>query len=185
MSYPLVDDVTEGLRAEVTRRLRSEDLPDAAYAAIGGLTRTRLGVDRLRHEVTALPNRARNLPNTTYNVAAGSVTSMTRLGIRTMGDIQVLVESTYAELVTTGEDAVVTAAAERAVRKRMARAEDQVTPRVAAAAVRLQARRRRRQQMANNRSQNPRVQRAREFASRSAQRFAEMNAPVLEDDPQD
>lgn len=183
MTNPMVEMVPPGIRNELKRRVVDDGLPDAAYAAIGGVEYTRDQIAQLPDRVSELPGRAQGLPDATFTIATGALYALSRRSQSTVNQVREDLTRAYTGLVVLGEESLVSATAERAVRKRVARAEDRIAPRVAAAAVRVQARRRRRQQSSAANPGAKRSARARAFATRSAARFAEMNAPVLADPP--
>lgn len=88
------------------------------------------------------------------------------------------VAAQYSAMVERGQSRSVEIAAERAVRNRVSRMEDRVAPSAARATVRLNDRRKR---LARSRAAE-RAAAARGRAKAAAERFNEINSPVLADD---
>lgn len=84
----------------------------------------------------------------------------------------------YSAFVTRGQDRCVEIATERAVRARVSRLEDRVAPSAARATVRLNERRKR----WNASPTATRAATAKERARAAANRFNELNTPVMESD---
>ena len=84
----------------------------------------------------------------------------------------------YSALVQRGQDRSIEIAAERAVRDRVSRFEDRVAPAAARASVRVNERRK----QWNNSRVSDRAATARARARAAAERFNELNSPVLADD---
>jgi len=141
------------LTDSVACRAREQSLPSALYAVVGASD--------------AMSTRA----NETWDSLAA--------GPRRVID---QVEGTYERLVGRGQERVLHLGADRAVRAKFSQVEDSLAPKAANLAVRYAERAQRAQASPARKRTVARARRAKETARRSADRFAEMNAPVLLDD---
>lgn len=165
----------------IRKTISEQGLPDAAYAVAGA-------VDLALAEFTQLPKTLYKAPATAQSSSQDFVLNQaaeaTTEGRRFVASLNTHVTDVYIRLVERGEHKVVHMATERAVRQRVGTVEDRVAPKMAQAAVRLQQRKRRWQETRRTNNAMVAVRRTRRAARRSAERFAEMNAPVLEDQSQ-
>ena len=125
-----------------------------------------------------------DLPGPVYAVVGlvDGVSQQTRDAIsaatRTPASLAATALTRYSALVERGQSRSVEIAAERAVRARVSRVEDRVAPSAARATVRLNERRRK---WAQSRTAE-RAATTRARAKAAADRFSELNSPVLIDD---
>lgn len=151
--------LTDDARKALARRVLDGDAPGPVYAVVGF-------ADRLAADTA----QARAL----FGGGVGSVVSGLVAVPKVVWDTAT---TEYSTLVRRGEERSVELAAERAVRKRVTRFEDRIAPRAARTTVRVNEHRK---QWAASRARRHAV-RARRQARAAAQRFAELNAPVLEE----
>lgn len=183
----------EPLTENLSRHLARLEVPRSVYAAIGAATALRQdGPDELRHRTAAAWADVQQLP---VDIAAGALAGV-QSAATTAGDAAGAigaavsrmgsgVAATYNTLAERGHDEAVAFAAERAVRARVSRVEDRVAPKAGRAAVRFLERRRRLQESPAVRRTASAAQRTRFAARRGAERFSQMNAPVMAADPDD
>lgn len=153
--------LTDDARKAVTRRVLDGDAPGPVYALVGLIDR-----------VATDSAQARSLFGGGVGSAVSGLVSVPKV-------VWDAATSEYSALVQRGEERSVEIAAERAVRKRVTRFEDQIAPRAARTTVRVNERRK---QWAASRARRHAL-RARQQARAAARRFGELNAPVLEDEP--
>lgn len=182
---PLTDSLSQHLaRIEVPRGL---------YAAIGAAAALRSdGPEEVRQRTAAAWADVQRLP---VDIATGALAGV-QTAAATAGDTAAAMgaavsrmgsgaAATYNTLADRGRDEAVAFAAERAVRARVSRVEDRVAPKAGRAAVRFLERRRRLQESPAVRRTASAAQRTRFAARRGAERFSQMNAPVMAADPDD
>lgn len=153
-----VPSIVADAKRAVTRKVLDGDLPGPVFALFGLVDRVATDTDAARSRLTGS--------------AAAGLAAVPRA-------LWSAATTEYSTLVQRGEQRSVEIAAERAVRKRVSRFEEQIAPRAARTTVLVNERRKRWAASPARR----RTQAARARAHAAAQRFAELNAPVLADEP--
>lgn len=162
--------IPESIRSNI----KKNGLPDAGYALAGVL-------DLAQSEFTALPRTISSAPLSAWSLASNHTGAAASEGVRLLVTFRTVADETYVNLVQRGERRLVEVSTERAVRRKVGQVEDNVAPKAARAAVRLQHRRRRLQESPRIQDAVATARQTHIAARRSADRFAEMNAPVLMD----
>ena len=168
MGTALTDLIPESIRSSI----RKNGLPDVGYAIAGVL-------DLAHSEIVALPGTITSAPVSAWVIANDQAGAAAIEGARLAASLRVVADDTYLSFVQRGERRIVEISAERAVRRRVGRVEDSVAPKAARAAVQLQNRKRRLQESPRVQDALTHARKTQRAAKRSADRFAEMNAPVL------
>lgn len=171
-------NVTDLIPGPIRSSIKENGLPDVGYALAGVL-------DLAHSEIMALPGVIVSAPISAFALASDPAVTAASEGAKLLTTIRAVAEETYLGFVQRGERRVVEVSTERAVRRRVGLVEDKVAPKAAQAAVRLQQRRRRLRESPSAQDALTRAREAHRAAKRSADRFAQMNAPVLVDPEQD
>lgn len=167
-------DFIDLIPGPVRTRIRQSGFPDVGYALAGI-------VDLAHAEVTALPDTIGSAPASAWSLANGQANVAWSEGVKLAGALRAVADETYVSFVERGERRVVEVSTERAVRRKVGRMQDNVAPKAARAAVRVQHRRRWLRESPRIQTAVTTAQQTHQAARRSADRFAEMNAPVLAD----
>lgn len=170
MATAFTDLIPEPIRSSI----RKNGLPDVGYALAGVL-------DLAHSEFVALPRTISSVPVSAWTMASEKATSAATEGTKFATSLRGVADDTYLNFVQRGERRLVEISTERAVRRKVGRLEDNIAPKAASAAVKLQRRRRRLQESPRAQEAMATARNTHRAAKRSADRFAEMNAPVLAD----
>jgi hypothetical protein len=163
---------TDLIPGPIRSRIRKNGLPDVGYAVAGVL-------DLAHSEILALPGTITSAPVSAWVRASEQATAAATESTRIVTSLRTVADETYLNFVQRGERRVVEVSTERAVRRKVGRVEDNVAPKAARAAVQIQQRRRRWQESNRVQDAMTTARRTHIAAKRSADKFAEMNAPVL------
>lgn len=167
-------EFTDLIPESVRSSIRRNGLPDVGYALAGVL-------DLAQSEITALPRSIGSAPSSAWSQATDQAGVAVSGGTRLATTLRQAADDVYLVFVQRGERRVVEISAERAVRRKVGRVQDNVAPKAARAAVRIQHRRRWLRESERVQGAVTTVMQTHRAAKRSADRFAEMNAPVLAD----
>ena len=170
MATALTDLIPEPIRSSI----RKNGLPDVGYAIAGVF-------DLAHSEIVSFPETISSVPFSAWALASEQATAAATEGARLASSLRVVADDTYVSFVQRGERRVVEISAERAVRRKVGRVEDTMAPKAARAAVQLQQRRRWLRESAQVQDAMTTARKTHRAAKRSADKFAEMNAPVLAD----